>query len=120
MVRSSARTAAVAAISAAGLLGACSVLESIPEPAAQAPTVKSATAEIKSVARDAKLADPLQVAGPFEADPMTVAPWIICVRSTSPEQARLVYALFYRGTKLVSSRQSAIVDRCELQTFTPL
>lgn len=108
------------ALSSAILLGACSVLEAVPEPALQSPIIKSATAEIKAVAKEAKLIDPLQVAGPFEADPMTVAPWIICVRSTSPEQARLVYALFYRGTKLVSSRQSAIVDRCELQTFTPL
>lgn len=117
---SGAWTAAAAALSCAIVLGACSVLESVPEPASQAPTIKSATAEIKAVAKDAKLIDPLQVAGPFEADPMTVAPWIICIRSSSPEQARQVYALFYRGTKLVSSRQSAIVDRCELQTFKPL
>ncbi|ABE38699.1 conserved hypothetical protein [Rhodopseudomonas palustris BisB5] len=101
-------------------LAGCSVLESIPEPANQAPTIKAASADIKRVAGDAKLAEPLEVAGPIEAIPVTVAPWIICVRSTSPDQWRRTYALFYRDVKLVSSRLSAIIDRCELQTFAPL
>ncbi|WP_238734862.1 hypothetical protein [Rhodopseudomonas infernalis] len=99
-------------------LGACSgILEGIPEPAAQAPTIKSATADIKRVAGEAKLAEPLEVAGPIEANPVTVAPWIVCVRSSTPAPTQQTYALFYRDLKLISSRPAAIVDRCDTKTF---
>jgi hypothetical protein len=111
----------LAAILGCLAMAACSsFLEQLPEPADPAPTLASATAEIKRVAGEAKLLPPIEVAGPIEAKPTTVAPWIICVRSKSPEQSRQIYALFYREMKLVSSRMSAIVDRCEQQTFAPL
>lgn len=104
-----------------GLLAACSaVLEGIPEPAEQAPTIKSATADIKRVAGEAQLPEPLEVAGPIEANPTTVAPWIICLRSSTHDAAHQTYALFYRELKLISSRPAAIVDRCETQTFSRL
>lgn len=99
-------------------LGGCSgILEGIPEPAAQAPTLKSAAADIKRVAVEAKLPEPLEVAGPIEAKPATVAPWIVCVRSRTQDQPSQTYALFYRELKLISSRPAAIVDRCDTQTF---
>lgn len=99
-------------------LGACSgILEGIPEPAAEAPTIKSSLADIKRIAGEAKLPEPLEAAGPVEAKPTTVAPWIVCVRSTTHSQAQQTYALFYRDLKLVSSRPAAIVDRCDTQTF---
>ncbi|MBI5132540.1 MAG: hypothetical protein HZA66_24125 [Rhodopseudomonas palustris] len=109
-----------AIIGCLALAGCSSILESIPEPADQAPSITSASADIKRIASEAKLTEPLEVAGPIEANPTTVAPWIICVRSSSPDQSRQTYALFYRNLKLVSSRLSAIVDRCELQTFARL
>ncbi|RJF70770.1 hypothetical protein [Rhodopseudomonas palustris] len=103
------------------MLGACSgILEGIPEPAAEAPTIKSATADIKRVAAEAKLPDPLEVAGPIEAKPATVAPWIVCVRSSTQAPANQTYALFYRDIKLISSRPAAIVDRCDTQAFVRL
>ncbi|ABD06231.1 conserved hypothetical protein [Rhodopseudomonas palustris HaA2] len=102
-------------------LTACSsFLESLPEPPGQTPTIEAATADLKRIAGEVKLIEPLEVAGPIQAEPATVAPWIICLRSTSPDQSRQIYALFYRDTKLVSSRFAAIVDRCELQSFVPL
>ncbi|MGP9813751.1 hypothetical protein ACTZWT_19755 [Rhodopseudomonas sp. NSM] len=101
-------------------LASCSVLEAIPEPANQAPSITTATADIKRIAGEAKLAEPLEVAGPIEAEPATVAPWIVCVRSSSPEQSRQTYALFYRDVKFVSSRPAAIIDRCEQHSFAPL
>jgi hypothetical protein len=103
-----------------------SVLESIPEPGEQhsntdpRPNIKTSAAEIKRIAAEAKLSEPLQVAGPLAADPMTVAPWIICVRGKVNDPAQPTYALFYRDLKLVASKPSAIVDRCDTQTFAPL
>jgi hypothetical protein len=97
-----------------------SVLEAIPDSAGQAPNPTAAVAEIKKIAADAKLAEPLEIGGPIEASPVTVAPWILCLRSATPGPARPTYALFYRDGKLVSWRFSAIVDRCEEQKFSPL
>jgi hypothetical protein len=95
------------------------VLDALPDESDKAPKLGIAAPDLKKVAAEAKLGAPLEVAGPIEADPMTVAPWIICLRSAAPDVSRQTYALFYRGTKLVSYRFAAIVDRCDEQAFTP-
>lgn len=113
-----ARSAAGAVL--ALLLTSCSsMLDAIPETAGEAPSLAAAADGIRKVAAEAKLLEPLEFGGPIEASPVTVAPWIICLRSTTPGPARPTYALFYRDAKLVSWRFSAIVDRCEEQTFAP-
>lgn len=109
----------------AALLGltttSCSVLDALPEPTSQAPKLAAVMPDLKRVAAEAKLAEPLEYAGPIEAKPATVAPWIFCLRSRAPNQAtQQTYALFYRDLKFVSSRFSAIVDRCDVQQFVPL
>ncbi|KPG01522.1 hypothetical protein IP86_03655 [Rhodopseudomonas sp. AAP120] len=109
------------AMTLAVLLMSCSsILEALPETAGQAPSLTAAAEGIRKVAAEAKLAEPLELGGPIEANPVTVAPWIICLRSATPGPTRSTYALFYRDAKLVSWRFSAIVDRCEEQTFSPL
>jgi hypothetical protein len=107
---------------AAGLaLSACSsVLDVFPEPAAKAPSLSAVTLDLKKVVTETKISEPIEVAGPYEADPVTVAPWIICLRSAAQDQGRPTYALFYRGLTLVTYRFSAIVDRCDEQAFKPL
>lgn len=98
----------------------CSLLDALPEPVSQAPKLAAVTADLKRVAAETKLTNPLEVAGPIEARPATVAPWIFCLRSRTPDLAsRQTYALFYRDLKLVSYRFSAIVDRCDEQPFSP-
>jgi hypothetical protein len=68
-------------------LASCSVLEALPEPVSQAPKLAAVTADLKRVAAELKLTSPLEVAGPIEASPVTVAPWIVCLRRRSPDQA---------------------------------
>ena len=55
------------------------------------------------------------------ANSISVAPWIVCVRSGATEQSRQrVYSVFFREGKVSSIQASAIVDRCEAQNFVPL
>ncbi|WP_322513825.1 hypothetical protein SR870_12150 [Rhodopseudomonas palustris] len=119
MASSSVRIASAALLGLL-LMSCSSILEAIPEPSGPAPSLAAVAAELRRVAAEAKLPDPLEFGGPIEAAPVTVAPWIICLRSATPGPARPTYALFYRDAKLVSWRFSAIVDRCEEQTFSPL
>jgi hypothetical protein len=61
------------------------------------------------------------VAPPFPNHPKKEAPpWLICLRSgKSEESKRLTYSAFFTD-KYVSSRYSAIVDRCGEQIYHPL
>jgi hypothetical protein len=104
---------------ALALAGCSSILDALPDGSDKAPKLAVVAVDIKKVANEAKLAPPLEVAGPIEADPVTVAPWVFCLRSAAPDTSRQTYALFYRGYKLVSSRFAAIVDRCDEQSFKP-
>jgi hypothetical protein len=104
------------------VLGGCSsFLDDIPEKPDPAPFISSSIADLTKVAADEKLAKPLEVAGPIAANSISIAPWIICLRSVATEQARKrVYSVFFKDDKVSSVRESVFVDHCEAQTFTPL
>ena len=103
-------------------LGACSsFLDDIPQKPDPAPFISTSTDDLRRVANQENLARPLEVAGPIAANSISVAPWIICLRSAATEQARKrVYSVFFKDGKLSSSRESVIVDHCEAQNFSPL
>ena len=104
------------------VLGACSsFLDDIPEKADPAPFVSTSADDLRKAADQEKLAKPLEVAEPIAANSISVAPWIICLRSAATEQARKrVYSVFFQDGKLSSVRESVIVDHCEAQNFSPL
>ncbi len=104
------------------VLGACSsFLDDVPPAPDPAPFVSNSTEDLKKAAAQEKLNEPLEVAGPIAANSMSVAPWIICLRSSTTEQSRQrVYSVFFRNGKFDSIRPSVIVDRCEAQNFSPL
>jgi hypothetical protein len=104
------------------VLTACSsVVEDLPQDKDPAPFLSTSILDLKKAAAAAKLAEPLEVAGPIEAHPISSAPWIICLRSGASEQSgQLVYSVFFKDSRYVSMRLSVIVDRCEEQTFVPL
>jgi hypothetical protein len=104
------------------LLGGCSSFwDDIPQQVDLAPAISSAVTALKGAAGQEKLIAPLEVAGPIQANAISIAPWIICLRSGATEQSRQqVYSVFFRDGKLDSVRPSAIVDRCEAQKFMPL
>jgi hypothetical protein len=109
-----------AALSCLALTACSAMIDEIPQKV-DPPTIEASLALLKNVATGQKLADPLEVAGPIAANPVSSAPWIICLRSTaSDESRRRVYSVFFKGDKYDSVRLSAIVDGCEAQTFLPL
>jgi hypothetical protein len=101
------------------LSGCSSVLDALPDGGDKAPKPAAVAVDVAKVGKETKLPQPWEIAGPIEADPVTVAPWIVCLRSKAPDQTRQTYALFYRGDKLETHRFSAIVDRCDEQSFRP-
>jgi hypothetical protein len=104
------------------VLGACSsFLDDIPEKADPAPFISTSANDLRKAADQEKLAGPLEVAGPIAANSISVAPWIICLRSAATEQTRKrVYSAFFKDGKLSTIRESVFVDHCESQNFAPL
>jgi hypothetical protein len=110
-----------AALSCLALAGCSAFLDETPQKVDPPPYVATSIDDLKRVAAERKLADPLEVAGPVAAHPISSAPWIICLRSgASEESRRQVYSVFFKGAKYDSTRLSAIVDGCEAQIFLPL
>ena len=104
------------------VLAACSaVMDDLPQATEPAPYLSTVSSDLKKAAGTEQMAEPLEVAGPIAANPVSSAPWIICLRSVASERARrLVYSVFFKNGKYDSVRLSVIVDGCEAQTFTLL
>jgi hypothetical protein len=104
------------------VLGGCSsFLDDIPQKPDPAPAISTSADDLRKAADQEKLARPLEAAGPIAANSISVAPWIICLRSAANEQAqKRVYSVFFTDGKFSSIRASVIVDHCEAQTFIPL
>jgi hypothetical protein len=77
---------------------ACSAVSNeIPQGSEPATYVSASIPELKKAASDARLAPPLEVAGPIEASPVLTALWIICLRSgATDEPRRRVNSVFLR------------------------
>jgi hypothetical protein len=103
-------------------LGACSsFMDDISQKPDPAPFIATSADDLRKAADQEKLAKPLEVAGPIAANSISVAPWIICLRSVANEETRQrVYSAFFKDGKLSSVRPSVIVDHCETQNFVPL
>jgi hypothetical protein len=98
------------------LVGCSAVIDAVgQEPS---PDIAKAKPNIIAVASQYHLPGQLQIAGPLEAPPASLIPWVICLRGTS--EARFTVALFYKGDTYVSSRESIIADRCDSQKYQPL
>ena len=99
------------------LLAGCSSVENFPEKLPPAPDLSAVAALLKSVAAGAHLAEPVEISDPVRAPPISLSPWMICLRSAQSEDSkRLTYSAFFTD-KYVSSRYSAIVDHCEEQVY---
>jgi hypothetical protein len=102
------------------LLAGCSSIESFPENLPPAPDLSTIVSQLKTVAAEAHLAEPVEVSDVIRAPPISLSPWLICLRSgKSDESKRLTYLAFFTE-KYVSSHYSAIVDDCGGQVYRPL
>jgi len=102
------------------LVAGCSSVESLPENLPPAPDLSTVATVLKNVAAEAHFAEPVEILDPIRAPPISLSPWLICLRSgKSEESKRLTYSAFFTD-KYVSSRYSAIVDDCGEQGYHPL
>ena len=102
------------------LLAGCSSVESFPENLPPSPDLSTIASQLKTVAAEAHLAEPVEVSDPTRAPPISSSPWLICLRSgKSDESKRLTYSAFFTD-KYVSSHYSAIVDHCEERVYRSL
>jgi hypothetical protein len=105
------------------VLAACSSLtdNSRPQKEDVAPLIASSAPELRKAAEQEKLSPPLEVAGPIAANSVSDGPWIICLRSNTPDHSsRPTYSVNFKDGKFISVRPSAVIDNCEAQTFSPL
>jgi hypothetical protein len=98
------------------LAGCSSVIDAVEQE--PSPDITKAKLNIITIASEYHLPGQLQIAGPIEAPPVSLTPWVICLRGTS--EARFTVALFYKGDTYVSSRESTIADGCDSQNYQPL
>ena len=62
------------------LVAGCSSVESFPEKPPPAPSLSLLATELKKVVAEVHLADPVEVSDPIRANPISLSPWLICLR----------------------------------------
>jgi hypothetical protein len=104
------------------LLAACSfsgIGEPIVDPFPDANAISEAYETIHSVYPGLKLAGNPEASSIHRVRSGYLAEWVMCVRNDDPG-ARRHYAFYFNNRKLVDWRLSAIVERCETETYAPL
>jgi hypothetical protein len=89
------------------LAGCSSVIDAVEQE--PSPDITKAKPNIITIASQHHLRGQLQIAGPIEAPPVSLTPWVICLRGAS--EARFTAALFYKGGTYVSPRESDATAR---------
>ena len=84
------------------------------------PTEKAIGAAVGEIAKEAKLVTPLEISAlrPNDHGPGS---FFVCVREVNPppDKPRRYYSTFLDNNEYKGSRLSVIMDRCELQTYSP-
>jgi hypothetical protein len=99
-------------------LGACSsVGENAPLAVVPQPDHPNLLAGIQTAINDSHFTPPIEITDLVRAPPNSSFPWMLCIRSASSEEAKLItYSVFYKST-YNNSRYSAIYDGCAAQQF---
>lgn len=107
--------------------GACASLDAPPPEPGPQPGQAQLTAGIASGISDSHFAKPIEITDLLPSPASYEEPWMICIRSASPDETRHVtYSVFWGtnfGTGLtgqfVKSRYSVFADNCDAQTYHP-
>jgi hypothetical protein len=105
--------------------GACSFTSDLPPPeVGQPPDQVQLKAGIAAGINDSHFAKPVEVTDLFRAPLSSTAPWMVCIRSaTSDEARRLTYSAFYgknalgKDGQFIKSRYSVYADNCATQAY---
>ena len=108
------------------LLSACSSIwadTSAAPPAAlpaAAPSQEALQKIITNVAKEAKLAGPVEMSAVRQTD-HGPGDYFVCLREANavPNAPRLTYSVFFDGDAYKGSRQSVILEACERQQYAP-
>lgn len=73
---------------------------------------------VDRVSAEAKLPPPLEVSSIRAAHPISPAEWMVCLKSSAPDQSRQ-YAVFMRNNEFVAFRLGVLIDRCDHETYQP-
>jgi hypothetical protein len=55
----------------------------------------------------------------MRVDGLRGASWVVCIRAQNGPLLPRYYAVFFQRAQIVDSRISVLIDRCELQSYTP-
>jgi PBP1b-binding outer membrane lipoprotein LpoB len=104
------------------LLAGCSTdVENLAAVSTDPPAAEKVLNSLKNVAITAKLQEPVETSAPIKAPAVSSFPWIICLRSGATEVSeRLTYSVFYNNNELKDFRLSAIIERCDSQSYSLL
>jgi hypothetical protein len=97
----------------------CSLSEAVPEVSPSTPDAAALARTVEQVAVANKLPPPLEVSPIHAAHPVSPGPWMICLKSSAPDQTRR-YAVFMKNNDLISFRTGVLIDRCDSETYQPL
>src|SRR5215213_9403264 len=96
----------------------CSYSEAVLPISPNAPDAAALGKAVESLSAQAKLPPPIEVSSIRAAHPISPADWMVCVKSSAPDQLRR-YAVFMRNNEMVAFRLAVLIDRCEHETFHP-
>ena len=106
-------------------LGACSISGLLPnwtaaDVAGPEPAYRFIVAnKIKDIIGDPGRVGTLAISGVRRIDSLKGASWVTCIKTQKFPLLPRYHAVFFQGGLIVDSRFSVLIDRCELQTFTP-
>lgn len=75
--------------------------------------------QISAIVGDPLKAGTLEISSARRADGMVGASWQVCIRAWTVAQPPRYFAIFIQNQRVVSSRLSVVLDRCESEAFTP-
>ena len=99
-------------------LAGCSSSEGLLSSAPGIPPAAAFQAIVERAAAEAKLPPPIEVSAIRAAHPISPAEWMVCLKSSAPDQSRR-YAVFMHNNEMVASRLGVIIDECDHQTYQP-
>src|SRR4051812_15211475 len=74
---------------------------------------------IQEVSVAQKLPAPLLVSPLRAAHPISPAEWIVCLKSSAPDEHRR-YAVFMRNNELIAVRLAVLIDNCDHEPYQPV
>jgi hypothetical protein len=74
---------------------------------------------LAAIVGDPAKAGTFQISGARRVDSLKGASWVVCIKTQNFPLLPRYYAVFLQREHVVDSRLSVLIDRCELQSYSP-